>query len=428
MTRQNTNTHQKNRAVGYVRRSTDRQEQSIGDQKKALEAYAAEHGLRLVKFYIDGVVTKYLIDSHNPIGYAQVLEEWTDDSLTKTYIIGDDVIGEADSGGTVKYHLHDGHGSVRHHSDSSGALVSYSYTGGTCDTFSYDAYGHRIDPLKDTQNEGLFYTGEQWDNSAQSYYLRARYYNPLNGRFNRMDPFAGNTQDPQSLHKYAYVHNNPVNATDPSGREISLTGMVVVTGIISIITGGILIGMGMKIKNDVVRDIGIAFLTMGLALVGAASLMAGGLLLLSAAEIIATAIIIFGATLLITIAGGMVSEYSDKVVTVGTFKRFLEFYPMGNDRKIPPKGILIFREGYGDFTKAGVEIPNFVFSPNPPYMTNDTVYAYECKDPDTGIDFVIKKYEIDDGGNLVEKYNMRKSLQSVVEVDKSLPEGWTVIE
>jgi len=57
MTRQNTNTHQKNRAVGYVRRSTDRQEQSIPDQKKALEEYAAEHGLRLAKFYVDDAIS-----------------------------------------------------------------------------------------------------------------------------------------------------------------------------------------------------------------------------------------------------------------------------------------------------------------------------------------------------------------------------------
>ena len=122
--------------------------------------------------------------------------------------------------------LYDGQGSVRHHSDSSGALVSYNYdTDLWCDTFSYDAYGHRIDPLADMVNEGLFYTGEQWDNSAQSYYLRARYYNPLNVRFNRVDPFAGNMQDPQSLHKYLYVHCNPINNIDPTG-EFSLTGVI----------------------------------------------------------------------------------------------------------------------------------------------------------------------------------------------------------
>lgn len=44
-------------AVGYVRRSTDRQEQSIDDQKKALKAYAAEHALRLNKFYVDDAIS-----------------------------------------------------------------------------------------------------------------------------------------------------------------------------------------------------------------------------------------------------------------------------------------------------------------------------------------------------------------------------------
>ena len=70
------------------------------------------------------------------------------------------------------------------------------------------------------------------------------------------------------------VHNNPVNGIDPSGNEFSLVGAIAVTGIISSIVGGILIGVGMKVKNDVVRDIGMAFLVMGLSLIGAAALMA----------------------------------------------------------------------------------------------------------------------------------------------------------
>ena len=40
-------------AVGYLRRSTDRQEQSIPDQRQALERYAAEHGLRVLRYYTD---------------------------------------------------------------------------------------------------------------------------------------------------------------------------------------------------------------------------------------------------------------------------------------------------------------------------------------------------------------------------------------
>jgi len=33
-----------------------------------------------------------------------------------------------------------------------------------------------------------------------------------------MDPCTGNSQDPQSLHKYLYAHSNPVNNIDPSGK------------------------------------------------------------------------------------------------------------------------------------------------------------------------------------------------------------------
>ena len=51
MIRRNIKTGERNHAAGYVRRSTDRQEQSIPDQKKALESYCVERDLRLVRFY-----------------------------------------------------------------------------------------------------------------------------------------------------------------------------------------------------------------------------------------------------------------------------------------------------------------------------------------------------------------------------------------
>jgi DNA invertase Pin-like site-specific DNA recombinase len=44
-------------AVGYLRRSTDRQEQSIPDQRRAIEAFAVTHGLRLVRFYTDDAIS-----------------------------------------------------------------------------------------------------------------------------------------------------------------------------------------------------------------------------------------------------------------------------------------------------------------------------------------------------------------------------------
>jgi hypothetical protein len=50
--------------------------------------------------------------------------------------------------------------------------------------------------------------------------MRARWYNPTTGTFTSRDPFPGVDTVPQSLHPYAYTHNNPVNWTDPSGKCI----------------------------------------------------------------------------------------------------------------------------------------------------------------------------------------------------------------
>jgi RHS repeat-associated protein len=56
-----------------------------------------------------------------------------------------------------------------------------------------------------------------FDNDAKigQQYLRARYYDPATGRFNRLDPFFGNLNNPRSLHKYLYTHADPVNMNDP---------------------------------------------------------------------------------------------------------------------------------------------------------------------------------------------------------------------
>ncbi len=57
--------------------------------------------------------------------------------------------------------------------------------------------------------------------------LRARAYDPASGRFIGLDPFAGNMQDPQSLHKYAYVHGDPVQGIDPTGMFLAGTSLVI---------------------------------------------------------------------------------------------------------------------------------------------------------------------------------------------------------
>ena len=63
------------------------------------------------------------------------------------------------------------------------------------------------------------YRAEQYDSDLGLYYLRARYYNPLTGRFMSRDPNEGDPTDPKTLHKYLYVGGNPASAIDPSGRD-----------------------------------------------------------------------------------------------------------------------------------------------------------------------------------------------------------------
>jgi hypothetical protein len=52
--------------------------------------------------------------------------------------------------------------------------------------------------------------------------IRARDYSANTGRFLTLDTYEGNKQSPQSLHKYTYVADNPVNRIDPSGYMSSL--------------------------------------------------------------------------------------------------------------------------------------------------------------------------------------------------------------
>ncbi|MCJ7617179.1 MAG: hypothetical protein MUO43_11650 [Desulfobacterales bacterium] len=90
------------------------------------------------------------------------------------------------------------------------------------------------DTAAENADTSLLYAGEQYDSDLDHYYLRARYYNPWSGTFNRTDPFAGNTQDPQSLHKYLYCHNNPINAIDPTGH-FTLLGLLFVFSISALV-------------------------------------------------------------------------------------------------------------------------------------------------------------------------------------------------
>ena len=63
------------------------------------------------------------------------------------------------------------------------------------------------------------YSGEQQDVVTGAYYLRARYYEPQEGRFTQEDTYKGYVEDPSSLNLYTYCMNNPIIYIDPSGHK-----------------------------------------------------------------------------------------------------------------------------------------------------------------------------------------------------------------
>jgi len=61
------------------------------------------------------------------------------------------------------------------------------------------------------------FTGKERDAESGLDNFGARYDSSSLGRFMSADPIGGQKIDPQTLNKYSYVRNNPINFTDPTG-------------------------------------------------------------------------------------------------------------------------------------------------------------------------------------------------------------------
>ena len=68
------------------------------------------------------------------------------------------------------------------------------------------------------------FTGQRWEASLGFYDYVARQYNPVLGRFLQADTIIPDPANPQSLNRYAYVLNNPLRYTDPTGHAYCPTG------------------------------------------------------------------------------------------------------------------------------------------------------------------------------------------------------------
>jgi RHS repeat-associated protein len=185
---------------------------------------------------------EYLIDNANFTGYQQTILEVTKNAAgqaTKriSYTFGTDEITQtvstlnASTGVVTATQTltfgHDGRGSVQVLFDAAAAIAQ---------VYTYSAYGELLAihngaaavvgtvgqaNLESLAATSKLYNGEDFDTRTGLYNFRARNYSASLGRFERLDPFAGNATDPFSFNKYGFVHGNPVMGTDPTGMFFS---------------------------------------------------------------------------------------------------------------------------------------------------------------------------------------------------------------
>ena len=208
------------------------------------------------------VAHKHLWDGQNVVA-----EMGATNTINTRYIRGLNLVArKIDT--NLQYYQFNAHGDVQHLLDANGNMLI---------DYRYDMFGNQLDAVASDTNP-FRYCGEYFDRETDTYYLRARNYNPWTGRFTTEDaiqfasgklPNDQEVVDPLSLNRYTYARNNPILFVDSSGNMFMLAAAAV-----GLLAGGLIGGVTSYLKHGEVRwqDVavgaaigGVAGLTLGAA-------------------------------------------------------------------------------------------------------------------------------------------------------------------
>ena len=202
----------------------------------------------------DGYSETYTYNTNRLLSEIRTSEDLTT-TLTWDILYGDGVVISADQNGqTTNYtyglerisaktgstrteYVYDGRGSVAAEVSYNNAW--YTFGGGLARknvvSKSYSPFGE----LLTEQTSGFGYNGEYYNAATGMIYLRARFYEPEMNRFGQKDLLRGSAFAPQSLNRYLYVQNDPINFVDSNGRDLKSAWNTVKGAVVGAVKGAV---------------------------------------------------------------------------------------------------------------------------------------------------------------------------------------------
>lgn len=164
-------------------------------------------GRRICKVVGDSV-NKYILDLSGSLSKVLQITD-SNGVVNSNYVYGHGLLERIDSADNVLYYHFDAQHNTVLLTDQDTVIK---------DIYTYDPFGAILSHTGTTTQPFTFlgeYGVEQ--ESPALYYVRARYYDAVNGRFISKDAFDYDLNNPQTINRYIYSTNNPISIFDYTG-------------------------------------------------------------------------------------------------------------------------------------------------------------------------------------------------------------------